>query len=81
MSDKKYEIEIVREIWPPNGDGWRFEVGQDRDGLGRVAIRVREKNGAVPSEVVMDPEAAKTIASALLAAAEEIQAKGEADGS
>jgi len=69
----KYEMETMREIWPGDGDGERIEVGPDRDGLGLVEIRMREEDNTVSNRIIIAPEGATLIATALCACANEIE--------
>lgn len=69
-----YEMEVVREIWPKDGDGERYEVGPDRDGLKCVEIRWREKDGAISGRMTFPPELAILVGEALMRCAGEVSA-------
>lgn len=67
-----HQIEILREIWPDDGDGERIEVGPDRDGLGLVEIRIVERNREISNRISMDRSAAQLVAKAMLLCADEL---------
>lgn len=72
---KEYEMETMREIWPLKGDGARWEIGPDRDGLGCVEIRYRESGSEkIVERMMFDPAATLLIAEALKLCAQELQA-------
>jgi hypothetical protein len=73
----RYEAETVREVLPPEGHGWLYEVGPDRDGLGMVEIRVREctlgkRDDKIAARVSISMGAAQLVAKALIACGEEL---------
>lgn len=70
-TEHTYEMETVREIWPPTGSE-RYEIGPDRDGLGLVEIRVRESGGGISARMTFEPELAKLVATAMLKCCNEI---------
>lgn len=59
-----YTHEVVHEIWHDH-DGWRFEVGPDRDSLDCLEIRCIGTDGKVESRVLMECDAAELIYEAL----------------
>jgi hypothetical protein len=72
----KPELEVLYEIWTNDGDGWRFEVGPDRDGLGCVELRYVEDNPRkIVSRVTMDPHSAELVGQAILRCSKDLLAK------
>ena len=67
-----FSVETVREIWH-DSDGWRIDVGPDRDGLNCVEIRLREPSGEITARMTFMPEAAELVAKAMLALAQELK--------
>jgi len=61
----KYEIEVMREIWPDKGVGERWEIGPDRDGLECVEIRQRDPDGKISARISFSPELALLVADSI----------------
>jgi len=68
-----YALETVREIWPSDPDFESFEVGPDRDGLGCVEVRMKDRKGAIVDRMLFDPGLARMIAKALQECAGEVE--------
>ena len=68
----KFELEIMREIWPDNGDGEHIEIGPDRDGMQLVEIRQKEPDGKISARITLEPDAAKLLSKALSDCANEL---------
>ena len=73
----KYTTETIREIWPDEGDGERYEIGPDRDDLGLIEIRLREGDGKVHQNITISVDAAIHIIKALAECANELSANGQ----
>lgn len=72
MSDQKYSLEIVRQIWDDKA-GDRIEVLPDRDGLDLVEIRYRTDDNRIGSTIAFMPKQARLVADALKACADELE--------
>ena len=68
----KHKLEIMREIWPDHGYGEYLEIGPDRDGTELVEIRQKEPDGKISARISVCPDAARLLANALTACAEEL---------
>ena len=68
----KYQLETMREIWPDRGDGEYIEIGPDRDGTELVEIRQKEPDGKISARITVHPDAARLLAKALTACADEL---------
>ena len=65
----KPEMEKLFEIWH---EGYHYEVGPDRDGLGNIEIRYYEgKDHSVVNRMSFDKEGAKLLAKALMELSQE----------
>ena len=64
MSEPKYSIETVIQIWNDK-TGERVEVGPDRDGLDLVQIRSYADNGTLERDITFTQEQAKLVAEAI----------------
>ena len=68
-----YELEVMREIWPPHGDGEYLEIGPDRDGLELIEIRQKESNGKISARISLRIDEVKLVVQALEACAVELE--------
>ena len=58
------EMEMMFEVWNP--EGWHYEIGPDRDGLGMIEIRYYDNDVVKSTHRLSFPkEDAKLIASAI----------------
>lgn len=64
MSETKYSLETVRQVWNDK-QGDRIEVGPDTDGLDLVSIRHKDDDSKTTSEITMPPEQALLVYEAL----------------
>lgn len=71
--NNKPEMECLYEIWS-NDDDWHYEVGPDRDSLGCVEIRYKEK-GKTVGRMTFPPEIAELIAQAIIKTANDLKTK------
>ncbi len=72
MSAPMYETEVLRQVWH-NQDGWRIDVGPDRDGTGMVELRYYDKDSPGPINRISFPaECAALIAEAVKACGTEL---------
>lgn len=75
MTSKNWSCEVMREIWDNTGDDV-IEVGPDRDGLGAVEIRLRDRAGKILERLTFQPDGqADLVADAIKACASELRAE------
>lgn len=67
----KFTLEILREVWDDES-GDHIEIGPDRDGLGCIEIRYKDKNGKIEERMTFHPEMARLVAQAVLKCADEL---------
>ena len=70
----KVTTEVMREVWVENEPDYEyFEIGPDRDGLGCVEIRMKErKKDEIVERMMIAPEIARHIAEAMIKCANEL---------
>jgi hypothetical protein len=71
----KAHTEIIRRVWLEGEPGGELTIGPDCDGLGMVRLHTEGKKAEEyfsKIDLVLDPEVARQVGLALIAAAEEV---------
>lgn len=69
----KFSTETMREVWCDDQDYEHFEIGPDRDGLGCVEVRMKDKEGKILERFAVAPEMAELIGQAMILCAKELK--------
>lgn len=76
-----WTTETLYEIWSNDGEGYHYEVGEDRDGLDGVEVRSVLDDGVRTIEARMSftADAAEQIGQAILKVARKLKEQSNAD--
>lgn len=77
--EDNYTIEHLFEVWNDKR-GTHTEIGEDRDGLGLVEIRLCDERDGITNRIVFEPNEAWRVGDALKLVAYELLDKAKKEG-